>query len=75
MTYKEIKEKTAGKPFPVFAENEHYELICITPGRDEVGNFFKINTCQTNGWIRTNIYYENGDTCEIYHRSLAQEAT
>ncbi|MBR3740974.1 MAG: hypothetical protein IKN04_11070 [Clostridia bacterium] len=70
MDYKTIEKQTAGKTFPVMGSNENDELVVIVPGKDEAGNFFKVNTCQSNGWIRTNLFYENGDTCESYHRSL-----
>ncbi len=71
MTYQTIKRETEGKAFPLFGENEKYELVVIIPGEDEAGKFFKVNTCQTNGWIRTNLFYEKGDTCELYHKSLS----
>lgn len=70
MDYQTIAKETEGHSFPVFGANESEELTVILQGEDGAGKFFKINTCQFNGWIRTNIYYENGDICELYSRSL-----
>lgn len=46
--------------------NGQGETIIFQLGENGNGNYVKTITCQKNGWLRTNVFYENGDTEELF---------
>lgn len=70
-TYKEIKEFTKDCELPFTATNDEEENVIIEHGREDDGlkeHFYKITTAQKNGWLRINIYWEDGTTEEMYEK-------
>jgi len=49
----------------LFGTNENGEYVQIGVYK----NFLAIRTLQSNGWERTNIYYRDGSSEELYERS------
>lgn len=49
----------------LFGTNENGEYVQIGVYK----NFLAIRTLQSNGWERTNFYYRDGTTEELYERS------
>ena len=49
----------------LFGTNENGEYVQIGVYK----NFLTIRTLQSNGWERTNIYYRDGSSEELYERS------
>lgn len=69
--YRKLRRLTAGKSFPVAARNENGENVIIARGNDPAfGSFFKLTIAQSNGWVRTNIVYENGTMEESYGKQI-----
>ncbi len=73
MTYKEIdkKVKDFGKEMPISATNEDEEDVIIEGGREPENNnlrFYQLTTVQKNGWLRINVYWEDGTTEEWFDR-------
>lgn len=69
--YEEIKQKVEGfgKGCPLSGTDGDSNPIIIGEGRNgESGHFYEVQTAQSNGWLRTNTYYENGDTEETFDR-------
>ena len=71
MEYKDVAKLTEGYKFPVFGKNADNENVIIERGRLSGRRFFRISTAQTNGWMRYNTYWEDGDTAETFRRSMA----
>lgn len=73
MTYKEIdkKVKDFGKGMPISATNEDGEDVIIEGGREPKNNnlrFYQLTTVQKNGWLRINVYWEDGTIEEWFDR-------
>ena len=68
MNYSEIEKLVQGKHLPVAGHNEDEENMIVERGADSAGKFFRLTTCQHNGWLRINTYYENGSSEETYKK-------
>jgi len=68
VNYTELKAMTAGKEFPLSAVNEDGENVIVDCGRDEDGGYFRLSALQANGWIRVNVYHEDGTLEEMFER-------
>lgn len=68
MTFKELEKMTAGKTFPLSAENVDGEPVVIECGKDNDLRFFKLSTAQTNNWLRVNYIWEDGTTEELFEK-------
>ena len=66
--FDKIKKQTKGKSFPIAGINEQGEPTIIYHGVSEIGEFYRVDTAQANGWIRTNIYYSDGSGEELYDK-------
>ena len=49
----------------VNSDNEPVEISCL---EDEDGKRYKVITYQSNGWNRTNYYWEDGTVEELYKK-------
>jgi len=68
MDYKQLMEITQGKNFPCVGENDEKERVVIEKIDSNERNYFKVSAFQSNGWTRTNIYYEDGSCDETYEK-------
>lgn len=71
MTYEELKElcKDFGdKDFPLSGKNEYGQNVRVTKGYCEGETYYSTTTTQDNGWFRTNVYWEDGTTEELYEK-------
>ena len=74
MKYEDLKKSCEGKTLPLVGKNEHGENVIVESGCEKWSycderwdrNFFKTTTAQSNGWTRTNIFFEDGATVEFY---------
>lgn len=62
MTYDLINNIHGNKSFPIVGKNPDGESVIIEKGED----FYKISTCQQNGWIRIMTYHKDGTVEEEY---------
>lgn len=62
MTYDLIDNVHGNKSFPIVGQNADGESVIIEKGKD----FYKISTCQSNGWIRIVTYHKDGIVEEEY---------
>lgn len=69
-SYKDIKNFTNECKLPFDGVNDNDESILISSGIDNESNekYYKVKTKQNNGWIRTNIYWEDGTIEELYEK-------
>jgi len=68
MNFNEIEKLVIGKKLPLVGENESGETVIVSGGVNEIGKYYKTETAQNNGWMRVNIYYENGTYEETYDK-------
>lgn len=69
MNYKELHTMIKGETLPMASENSRGNAIIVTAGRTEDDmKFITLKTCQDNGWIRVNTYYEDGTFEETYEK-------
>lgn len=68
MNYEKLKNLTTNVDIPLSGMNEDGENIIITIGYDEDAQmeFYDVHTYQHNGWIRSNIYWEDGTIEELF---------
>lgn len=67
-TYQDVKDFTTNQAPYGIAENEDEELIIITHTNEEDDKYYTVETYQNNGWIRKNIFHEDGTTEELYEK-------
>ena len=67
MTYEDAKEFVDGCR-AVFYQNQDGEFTEVHPGRNKDGEYVRFVTFQNNGWMRTNVYYQDGSSDEMYRR-------
>lgn len=65
MTYTSLKELIGNNP-PTMARNQDNESVFITQGYTEGLHWYKTETAQDNGRLRSNIYYADGTTEELF---------
>lgn len=53
---------------PATAVNDNGESVIISTEPFEGSYCYRLDTCQHNGWIRTNYYYEDGSIDELFDR-------
>ena len=72
MTYEELEALTAGRTFPIHAENDDGETVII--GRTKPGDnaFFKVTTYQKNGWTRINYIFQDGTCEELFEKEKTE---
>ena len=51
-------------PMPLSGKNEVGENLIISINKDNI----TVQTLQNNGWVRTNVYYDDGVIEELYER-------
>ena len=68
MDYKTLKKTIAGG-CPLTAENENGEFVLVEEGKENGEHFYRTQTLQNNGWTRTNVYWEDGTTEELYEKT------
>lgn len=68
MDYLALLKLTEDNPPPTGALNELNEDVIIESGCNEMGKFFRLTTCQHNGWMRINYIYEDGSREELYEK-------
>ena len=68
MTYAEIKKLYGDAVIPYFGMHIGGEKFLVSHEENDNGKYYKFKTFQHNGWIRINIYYENGDYEELYEK-------
>lgn len=76
MTYKELKQFTEGKCFPLCGKNQDGENIIIQHRTEKCSygektwkrNYYQVTTAQHNGWTRINLIWEDGTHDEIYQK-------
>lgn len=57
------------KVLPLTAVNDKNEDVIISSGTTDDGiHYYRIDTMQSNGWIRVNGYYADGTVTETYER-------
>ena len=66
--YCDLMKLTKGKELPLATTNADGESVIVEQGTCEIGHFFKLTTAQDNGWLRINIYYETGESEELYKK-------
>ena len=49
---------------PLFGKNEDGESVLISVNKDNI----TVETFQDNGWVRQNVYWEDGTTEELYRK-------
>ena len=57
-----LMDKHGDSKFPLFGENEDGESVIISICHDSV----TVETFQSNGWLRKNIYNRDGTTEELF---------
>lgn len=68
MLFEELEKLLDGKTPPAIGTNDKGENVVIEAGRDESGRFYRIETAQSNGWLRVETIYEDGSRDETYRR-------
>ena len=73
MTYDEIRNyvknaEEEGKMVPLTGENQDGDPVLVEEGTIDGDHVYIISTCQKNGWIRKNIYHEDGVIEETFER-------
>lgn len=69
MTYESISKLMDSHESPCTAENENGETVIIERFRDNYNRYFyRLQTAQTNGWLRISEYYADGTITETYRR-------
>lgn len=68
MDYLALLKLSENNPPPTGALNELNENVIIESGCNEMGKFFRLTTCQHNGWMRINYIYEDGSNEELYEK-------
>ena len=72
LLYEILQSKTGtykdnGGTLPCVSKNAKDEITIMSEGEDESGrHFYKVKTLQDNGWIRVNIFYDDGSTDEMF---------
>lgn len=61
---REIRKKYGDSKVPFFGQNDKGEDVIISVNKDNI----TVETFQTNGWIRTNILWDDGLSEELYDR-------
>ena len=69
MTYQEIKRITEENDHSMIYMNEDGEYVHVKLITDENGSRYEVETMQNNGWIRTNICWEDGTIEELYKKA------
>lgn len=59
-----LMDKYGNEPLPFSGKNDKGESVIISVNPDNI----TIQTFQKNGWMRTNAYYRDGSTEELFER-------
>ncbi len=68
VTYDTLKQFCQGANLPATAINDNGESVVISTEPFEGSYCYRLDTCQHNGWIRTNYYYGDGSVDELFER-------
>lgn len=72
MRYIDIKKfvEATNAGLPCLFNNDCGEYGILSQGRDKETHlhFYKLQTRQENGWVRINIYWEDGTVEEMYEK-------
>lgn len=68
MSYEDVKQivKNFGSTLPANGTDEDGNVVIVSEGKDECGHFYEVQTAQENGWIRVNVFYEDGTVTETF---------
>ena len=66
--YNYLKETTSGMEFPLAGNNSDKETVLVCDGYSDGTHYYKTITAQSNGWSRSNVWYEDGTSEEWYER-------
>lgn len=69
--YNYLKRITKGetlRPFPLTGETDAEESVFVSDGYNDGMHYFETETVQNNGWLRVNVWYEDGSSEEWYER-------
>lgn len=67
MTFKELEKLCRGS-FSMTFQNQDGEFVEVNKAMNADGKLYRAITYQNNGWIRTNVYYEDGNVDELYKK-------
>ena len=68
INYDTLKQFCLDANLPATAVNDKGESVVISTEPFEGSCCYRLDTCQHNGWIRTNYYYEDGSVDELFER-------
>ncbi len=66
--YEYIRETTNGMEFPLAGNNSDKETVLVCDGYSDGTHYYRTDTMQSNGWVRVNIWYDDGSSEEWYER-------
>lgn len=68
VNYDTLKQFCLDTNLSATAINDNGESVVISTEPFEGSYCYRLDTCQHNGWIRTNYYYEDGSIDELFER-------
>lgn len=66
--FSEIKKMVNGRVLPLLGKNEEGEVLILSQGKDDNGEYYQAEVAQHNDWCRINRYYADGTITETYKK-------